>query len=159
MSHAFLLNLAATTDVTRTLLLIGILIAVVVIASVGLMALRRRILNADAGDGIGGVLPLHELRAMKSRGEISEEEFQRLREQVVTAARATPVSEPRSPKTPQGAEKPAGVARPGFDLTGDPLPGASPAADDGGQREQGDSSEAGPGSGSGSDPGGPPEAG
>ncbi len=155
MSHAFLFSLANASDVTRTLLLIGVLIVVVVIASVGIMALRRRILNADTGGGIGGVLPLHELRAMKSRGEISEEEFLRLRERIVTAAKGTPAGASESPKTPAGAEKRADVARPGFDLTGDPFPGASPPADEGPQTGQGDRSGGGPERG----PGGPSEAG
>lgn len=108
----------------------GILIVVVIAGGTLVMFLRRRLLGKDAGDGGGGLM-LDDLRAMRKRGELSEEEFQAAKDALT--ARLTGRPAPRPP-APRGRGDGALVAPPGFDLLGRPLP---QAADDGGPRRPG----------------------
>lgn len=98
---------------------VGALILVVVLAGLAVMAIRRRILAKpqDATTVAGSWLD--ELRAMHRRGEIDDEEFQAARASLLAKVSGTPM-----PKRPPGAG--TLVARPGFDLTGAPLPPAPP---------------------------------
>jgi hypothetical protein len=62
-----------------------VLIGFVVIASVIIMWLHRRI-RSDQPSG-GGGFTLHDLRQMHARGELSDAEFQRARESVIAGVR------------------------------------------------------------------------
>jgi hypothetical protein len=62
-----------------------VLIAFVVVASVIIMWLHRRI-RSDQPSASGG-FTLHDLRQMHARGELSDEEFQRARESVIAGVR------------------------------------------------------------------------
>lgn len=66
----------ATLDILK---LIGLVLAFAVVGFVVLMAVRKRFLPDDPGAG-GGFLTLHELRAMRDRGEIDAEEYEHLRQ-------------------------------------------------------------------------------
>lgn len=63
---------------TRAILLAGGLVAAVIVAGVVLAIVRRRLLRNDSQSAPGGI-PLHELRAMHSRGELSDAEYEQLR--------------------------------------------------------------------------------
>ncbi|MEL7473740.1 MAG: SHOCT domain-containing protein, partial [Planctomycetota bacterium] len=78
---------------------------------------------------------MESLRAMRDRGDLSDEEFQAARRRLVDRVRAEPASggdAADTSKTPDASvTSRAGAAglraRPGFDLTGAPLP---PSTDD-----------------------------
>ena len=117
-------------SLTEFLLYLGLAMAAVIGAGIGIMLFRRRVLGADAGGPEARML--EELRAMRDRGELSPDEFDAARR----AALRGP-AKAREPGPAQGTDaRPAGVpparrestservARPGFDLTGAPLPPA-----------------------------------
>lgn len=81
------------------------LIGAIVLGAVGLLFLRRRLLGAE-DDRVTEVLSLHELRQMRSRGDLSEEEFEAAKAALLGLA--APSRERKAPA--------------GFDLTGEPLP-------------------------------------
>lgn len=60
---------------------------------------------------------------MRDRGEISEEEYDQTRRTI--AARAAGREPPEPPSPVDWAGESGRVARPGYDLTGEPLPGPS----------------------------------
>ena len=96
---------------------------VVAIGGVLALRLRKRILGDDQSEG----LHLDDIRRLRDRGEISQAEYERLRDQIVGQVRgadAEPVP-PARPSPPPDPAREAGTALeapPGFDLTGEPLP-------------------------------------
>lgn len=101
---------------------VGLMMALVIVATGILMAYRRRVLSNDDESANSSRL-LVELRAMRNRGEISIEEFDIARASVVTQLSGAehPKKQPVSAK--QVPKQDTKVAEPGFDLTGEPLPG------------------------------------
>ncbi len=65
--------------------LIGLTLLVAVVGFVALMLLRKRFLVGGSDDS-GGFIPLHELRAMRDRGEIDADEYERLRAAALAGA-------------------------------------------------------------------------
>lgn len=118
-----MLHLAKKGDLGEYLLWVGAAIACIIVATLVILWYRRRILG-PAGSSENASL-LDELREMKAKGEISEEEFAATKHAM--AARAA--GQPRTPAAPRigVADR---VAPPGFDLTGSPLPKPSDASPD-----------------------------
>lgn len=117
------LLLAQQGGIVSYLAWVGAFIVVVVLAGVALLVYRRRVL-ADEHESERQRGLLDDLRAMRDRGAISQDEYDAARRSIASrlAGRAPVV--PRSPG-------PAGrAAAPGVDLTGDPLPkdGTNPAS-------------------------------
>ncbi len=111
-----MLLLAKKIEFGEYLLWIGVCLGVVTLASLAVLWYRRRVLGSAGMDVHAGLLD--ELRAMKNRGEISEEEFNATKHAM--AARAAGSNRTRTkPKPVVTGER---VAAPGFDLTGQPLP-------------------------------------
>ncbi len=114
-----------------TVILIGAVIVLVMIAGVMLYLVRERLLGGDAEDspGPGGIL--ESMRGMRDRGEISEEEYRAAQAAIVAKASATEVIGPESrratPSKTQVFVENVGELRaaPGFDLTGERLPPAA----------------------------------
>lgn len=118
------------------LLTIGVLILAVVVLGIVVVLLRRRLLAKDAAADHGGLLD--GLRGMRDRGEISVEEYDAARRRMVAKLSGQPVAPGPSAPVRGRAQAPsssgaspgvsavrggdARVARPGFDLTGAPLP-------------------------------------
>jgi hypothetical protein len=73
---------------------------------------------------------LENLRAMRDQGQISLEEFDSVRKRM--AAKVAGVAPPPSAAKPGSADPGVRIARPGFDLTGSPLPGRPPDEPPGG---------------------------
>ncbi len=98
-----------------------ILIAATMLAGVIILIVRRRLLE-DPASGGGGATMTEELRGMRDRGEISEAEYDQMRKSI--AARAAGREPPEGSPRPDWAGESGRIARPGFDLTGEPLPGS-----------------------------------
>lgn len=88
-----------------------------------LRALRRSMIGGDAEQSAALPFSLQRLREMRTAGEITEAEFERTREMIIRATRdaserrAEPLQGPPPIVLPDSMH-----ARPGFDLTGAPLP-------------------------------------
>lgn len=108
-----MLLLAKNPQLTEYLVWVGASIAVVVLATLCILAYRRRILGPSQSEIQTGLLD--ELREMRNRGDITEEEFNATKRAM--AARAA--GKPLPPPEPKPGEL---RAAPGFDLTGQPLP-------------------------------------
>lgn len=110
-------------------LTVSVMIVLVMIAGVVLYLVRGRLFGREAPSDMdrGGVLET--MRAMRDRGEISEEEYRTTQAALVAKAAGggaggSTVSKSGGPtKVQTGAVRPDELrAEPGFDLTGDPLP-------------------------------------
>jgi hypothetical protein len=127
-------------NLTPYIITVGVLIVVVIVAGLVLVALRARLNGADEQGEMGAGGMLETMRAMRDRGEISEEEYRTA--QAALVARAGRERGENSGADQAGGPGPARartrapspgelVARPGYDLTGEPLP--PPVRDSGGE--------------------------
>lgn len=132
----------------RVLIAAGLLIIVVIALGLIVLHMRRVLFRAEAEEGGPGLL-LDDLRAMKQRGEISELEFDRMKQKLASqlsaalsrpkATRDVQSTRPSSAPGPAKAGEPPAPrqsppsaipdtsgpekrARPGYDLTGEKLP-------------------------------------
>jgi len=99
-----------------------VLIGAVAIGAFILAALRRRLFGEDPSGAGDGFIPLHDLRAMRQRGELSDEEYERLRAAMLGqwgVAGGAPLPAPDGEAESDSEER---RAPPGYDLTGAPLP-------------------------------------
>lgn len=107
---------------------IGVIGAIVVLAAIGLTIARRRLLGRDHDDA-GSGFTLHDLRAMRDAGRLSEEEFQHARAMILGHAGArTAAVAPADPAAPRRLPDGTLEAAPGRDLTGAPLPEPPPGS-------------------------------
>ena len=105
-----------TFPVSQVLIYLGIGVGIVVVAGLIVLWLRKRMLAADRGAAETGLLD--DLREMRTRGEITDEEFTAAK-QAMTARLAGELGvKPPVRMPPPGSV----VAKPGFDLTGAKLP-------------------------------------
>jgi len=109
----------------QALVWVGVLIGVVLVASIVVLFLRRRLFAKDtAGADPGSIL--ESMRALRDSGRMTPEEYDRARETLVRRARGDAAPRPAvkpanpAPEAPEAERR----ARPGFDLTGAPLPGS-----------------------------------
>lgn len=140
---------SAGRDPTKLLIVIGLLIVMVLIFGLAVLQLRRKILAKDDSPSAPASI-LDELRSMRKRGEITEEEYQAARRKMID--KMSPRSAGGLSAGTDHGERPMNIApppphrsanvrsRPGFDLTGDPLPEMKdpPGTDD--AKEQNDQS-------------------
>lgn len=98
------------------------LIILIVVGGLVVIAMRRKLLSKDSFIGHESGL-MDEMRGMHARGELTTEEYDRIRKRLVAkAAGKDPDAiaakpEPTGPKASRER-----TAKPGFDLAGDPLP-------------------------------------
>lgn len=112
----FLLAQSATNrNLGPVLLQLGLLIVAVLVLGLVILAVRKAMFKEDDA-GAGGSL-LDDLRGLRDSGEISEVEYDYLRK-CIAARVAGKELPPRPPELEQVELR----ARPGFDLTGEPLP-------------------------------------
>jgi hypothetical protein len=111
--------LKLATATTNALIGVGAMIVVTIVGGVIVLRVRRAMLSEGSSDTQG--LLLSDLRDMRARGEISEEEFERLRDAALRAHGVAPKE--------QAAPAPS-IGGSGVDLTGEPLPGADGAHSD-----------------------------
>lgn len=126
-------------DSLRLAMLIGAFIVAVVVLGIVILVVRRRLFVKDHEMAASRSL-MDQLREMRDRGEMSDEEYERTRKALankVAAEFKKPSGNPAGPEraspggrsvrmnrmgVPQSGVE-AKVARPGYDLTGEPLPG------------------------------------
>jgi hypothetical protein len=111
----------AAKSITPTLLLLGGLIVTVVAMGLVVVWVRGRMLAKEGMQNQTGLL--ESLRAMRDRGEISIEEYDAARLGMAAKMAGKPRPAPATGSRPMSPG--VKVARPGFDLTGAPLPQAS----------------------------------
>lgn len=146
-------------DSLRLAGVIGGFIIAVLLLGVVILAVRRRMFTRD-NDLQGSRSLMDQLRVMRDKGQMSDEEYEATRRSLASKVaanvlREAPVApEVRGTRIPRGAGGIAGpasarVARPGFDLTGEPLPGGgspvppkSPGGTSSGRRAGGSSGSA-----------------
>ena len=114
---------AANNSVVPALALLGGLIVVIVLAGLGVLYLRRNVLghrgSAAAEEGL-----FDELRKMRDAGTLSREEYERAKRRMVAKVTGATPARPAKTAHPVPAPPSEGEIRskPGFDLTGTPLP-------------------------------------
>ncbi|MBK7405583.1 MAG: cbb3-type cytochrome oxidase assembly protein [Phycisphaerales bacterium] len=110
-------------DFTTYLLVIASVIVLLIIAGAVIFALRKKLFSDEESADGAAVGVLETMREMWTRGEISEDEFRTAQAAIVAKASGSR-SKPASPSRPQTPVTRAGElrARPGYDLTGEPLP-------------------------------------
>lgn len=96
------------TSVQSVALWSAALMGGLVVGALALFAIRRRLLGGSGGSE-GAPFTLHDLRQLRARGEMTEEEFEAAKAAMLGQA---PPGERRAPE--------------GFDLTGEPLPTREP---------------------------------
>jgi hypothetical protein len=103
MSPATLPTLASQQAASNQVLLVaGLLIAVVLVASIAVLALRKSLFAApDKPEDPGSLMD--QVRAMHQRGEISQDEYDRVRRRLVAQAVAKPSA---SEKNSDSSKKP-----------------------------------------------------
>ncbi|MEC9374037.1 MAG: hypothetical protein VYC34_09340 [Planctomycetota bacterium] len=112
---------AEAAPYARALIWVGVLLIVALVAGGGLMWLRRRIFRGDSG-GAGAPFLLEDLRNMRGGEGLSAEEYEALRRAVVREASGGDGGEKSSGGGSASASDEGLRARPGYDLTGAPLP-------------------------------------
>lgn len=106
--------------VSQILAIIGVLIVLAVVGGLVIQWARTRLLRGDdTAERHAGVL--EELRQMRRRGELSDEEYERARERTIARLRGEDPSEGRRIMG-EVLEDGSLRARAGYDLTGEPLP-------------------------------------
>jgi len=105
-------------DLNAMFVNLGIVVALVLVAGVVMLMVRKRIFAAGLDDETGGSM-FEDLRRMRDAGEISIEEYEYLRKCIVAK-----VSGHEPPPRPAGLVDSIGElrAKPGYDLAGDPIP-------------------------------------
>lgn len=123
------LTAASSGDAFDALLWAGVLIVVVVAGGFVLMWLRARLFKADEPDRGGDSGMLDDLRRAHRAGTLTDDQFQRARDRVLRSARGEEpgVRPVHHEVTADGAVR----AKPGYDLTGVPLPASGIAQADG----------------------------
>lgn len=81
------MTVLANTPVTSVLLWVGVLIAVILVGSLGVFALRRSVLG-DAAPGGDDAGLMERMRRMVERGEMTQDEYDAARRSIVEKARA-----------------------------------------------------------------------
>jgi hypothetical protein len=105
---------------------LGAIIIIVLFAGLAVMAMRRRLLVKDSAAATQGRL-MDDLRAMRDRGEITPDEYDAARATMAARLSGRPASAPAAAPAPIPRPAPRASeqtirAKPGFDLTGAPLP-------------------------------------
>jgi hypothetical protein len=134
---ALLAQANARSALNEMLPWLGALLLAALLGGALLFYLRHRLLGPDLPDSGKGLM--EDLRAMRDRGEISEDEYEHARISMIAKATGRDAQQLRN----EAIRKAGGrVAEPGFDLTGRPLPGT--ARPTGGGTDQGGPPDRGP---------------
>jgi len=70
-----LCQIDSSGEVSRIVIVVGVLLVLVLIGAVGTLKLRRRLLGAEDASGVP--LTLHDLRRLHAEGMMSDEEYEK----------------------------------------------------------------------------------
>lgn len=118
---ALVLAQARPAPPTELWLWVGALIVVSLVFGFVVMAMRRRLLGRS-DEGVKPAALLEDLRAMRDRGEISQDEYDSTRATIAARAAGREPPAKSGPTRPPAAPDGSLIARPGYDLTGERLP-------------------------------------
>lgn len=112
------------TDIGPYLLWVGIFLVLVIGAGLAILAYRKVMFSSHAPDSHSGILS--GLRRMRDSGQMTEAEYDAARRAIAAKVRARPPAHAAATRPDDGtaATERGRTARPGFDLTGAPLPKA-----------------------------------
>lgn len=115
----------AEVDTAALLVWIGVLIVAVLIGAVVLVQLRKKLIDHPTSVTGAGRPPftLEQLRQLRRDGQITDDEYEKAREQLLIAAGHRPAAEPDSPAA---ADDVADTAAPAGDNETDPPPPENP---------------------------------
>ena len=115
--HGWLLA-QSSSPTGKILLWVFVLIIIIVVGGLLVVELRRRLLGKQRDTGVAGLM--EDIRSMRTRGELSQEEFDRIRKRMAARAAGKDPEEvaPAEPMPEPGVVR----AKPGYDLTGERLP-------------------------------------
>ena len=102
----------------KVLVLLGFVLFLALVGLALIVYIQRRILRDPDDDNRSGTL-FSDLRAMRDRGEISDDEYERTRAVMIARATGKDADAVRADSIRKQGGR---VAEPGFDLTGRPLP-------------------------------------
>lgn len=116
----------AETSTLQVLLLIGLMIAVVFLATVAIMIFRKKVLNT--GTVKAGSLLMDDFRRLHASGKLSDAEFQQLKSRLAAKMmRATTGEAPRAKPSPEDVLRGMQVQQPQRSASpGRPRPPAPP---------------------------------
>lgn len=97
----------ANTPVSSVLLWVGVLIAVILVGSLGVFALRRSVLGDAPASGDDAGL-MDQMRRMVERGEMTQDEYDKARRTIVEKARAGFDARPPAPPSARPPRGPGG---------------------------------------------------
>lgn len=103
---------SSSPSTSGALVWVGVLIVLVLLGVVAMGVMRRRLLDSDDATSSSAPLTLHDLRQAHARGNMTDEEFE--------AAKAVVLGLEKPAQNPRASGELR--AKPGYDLTGAPLP-------------------------------------
>ncbi|MCC6661317.1 MAG: hypothetical protein IT437_10570 [Phycisphaerales bacterium] len=112
------------TDIGPYLLWIGVFLVLVIGAGLAILAYRKVMLSSHAADSHTGILD--GLRRMRDSGQMTQAEYDSARRAIAAKVRVRQPAHAAATRPSGGTAATEGdrTARPGFDLTGAPLPKA-----------------------------------
>lgn len=102
--HLILAQASQQNDTGQFLAWIGALIVVVVLGTLVLLFVRRRMVG-QAGEEPGGFSTMEEMRAMVARGEMSKDEYEQVRKAMIAKIKD------QSPASPPATKREDGVSQ------------------------------------------------
>ncbi len=93
-------------DMGQFLIWVGALIVAVVIGTIVLLVIRRK-LSAQSAEDPGGFTTMEDMRAMVDRGEMSKEEYEQVRKAMIAKIRQSQDA-PEGGKGVSGGDRPRG---------------------------------------------------
>ena len=100
----------AETNLLRPLILVGIVIGILVVATVIITVFRKKILSTDQTPSSG--LIMDDFRRLHASGQLSDAEFQALRQRMAAKMKASMPGKGSLHETPPSRAKPTQVQRP-----------------------------------------------
>lgn len=102
-------TLAAMGDnIFSIIIATAVMLVLVVVGFIAAIAIRRHYHDSDSGSMMGPAFTLQDLRRMRRKGEITEEQYEKLREQIIGALAPREAPPPREeaaePEPPASGE-------------------------------------------------------
>lgn len=113
--------LAPTTPTIVIVLWAGSLIVVALVGGMLILWIRGRLVERRS-EAAGAGTTLEQMRRLRDRGQLSQQEFDAARASLISRLSGQPAPAGQARAAERPSEPGAMLAKPGFDLTGAPLP-------------------------------------